>query len=229
MVNSLEVVGSARDIITVGLVGLVRAVDVPIAHPHIRHAPVVAALELILLAHEWRARGFILSARTVLNSIASLHIVHAEGTRIGGRSTLHMGIEAGELVAVQFIRSVATLVNAITEVRGVGALLVGALVLSRLTVEGRTGLRLVAAIATIVLGVAAPVERNALVSVHALEMGSRTISPTSAPIVRQDKVSGTHALVVRFLRRQDAQRGTVGGQAGISANGLLLAVGMEHA
>lgn len=207
---SLEIIGPARDIITVSLVGLVRTIDVPIAHPHKGHAAVVAALELILLADERRARGFVFSARTVLNTIASLYIVHAERTRISRCSALHVVVETGELVAIKFIRTVATLVDAITKVRWVGALFVGTLVLSWLTVKGRTGLWLIAAIATIVLCITAPVKWNALVSVNALEMRCRTIGSTSPTIVRQDKVCGTHALVVRFLRRQNAQSGTVG-------------------
>lgn len=80
------------------------------------------------------------------------------------------------------------------------ALLVAALVLPRLTVEGRAGLGLIAAIAAVVLRVAAPIERNAFVRIHALEVRRRAVGPAAASVLGQHEIVRTGALVVGRLR-----------------------------
>lgn len=138
-----------------------------------------------------------------------------------------MILEARELVAVQLIRIVATLIDAITNGRGMNALLVAALILSWFTVEGWTRLGLIAAIATIVLCVTAPIERNAFVCVDALKVRSSAVGTTSASIFGQHKIIGTRALVEWLHRRQQAERGAVGLQAGITTDRWLLTIRME--
>lgn len=138
-----------------------------------------------------------------------------------------MILEARELVAVQLIRIVATLIDAITNGRRMNTLLVAALILSRLTVEGWTRLGLIAAIATIVLCVAAPVERNAFVCVDAFKVRCRAIGTTSASILGQHEIIGTRALVEWLHRRQQAECGAVGLQAGITTDRWLLTIRME--
>lgn len=138
-----------------------------------------------------------------------------------------MILEAGELIAIQLIRIVATLIDTITNGRGMYTLLVAALILSRLTVEGWTRLGLIAAITTIILRIAAPIERNAFVCVDALKVGSRAIGPTCASILGKHKVIGTGALVVGLDGRQETQRGAIGLQTGITTDRLLLPIRME--
>lgn len=105
-------------------------------------------------------------------------------------------------------------------------LLVPALILSRLTVERWTRLWLIAAIAAIVLRVTAPIEWYTFVRIDALKVGSSAIGPTGASIVGEHEIVGTGTLVEWLLRRQQAQCGAVGGQAGIATSWLLLAIRM---
>lgn len=188
--------------ITIRLIRSIGTIDIAITDPDIGHTTIVATLELILFADKWRAASLILTARTITYTIATLHTVHTEGGTIPSRFALKMILEACELIAIQLIRIVATLIDTITNGRGMYTLLVAALILSRLTVEGWTRLGLIAAITTIILRIAAPIEWNAFVCVDALKVGSRAIGPTCASILGKHKIIGTGALVVRLDGRQ---------------------------
>lgn len=106
------------------------------------------------------------------------------------------------------------------------ALFVAALILARFAVERRASLWLIATIAAIVLRVTAPIERYALVRIHALKVGRRAVGPAGASILGQHKVIGAGALVVWRFRREQTEGRTVGMQARIATDWLLLAIGM---
>lgn len=89
--------------IAVHLIRLVGTIDIAVTDPDIGYAAIAAALELILLADEWRATGLVLTAWTIPDAIATLHTVHTEGGTVAGCLALQMVLEAGELITVELV------------------------------------------------------------------------------------------------------------------------------
>ena len=146
------------------LIAVVSTVIVPIAHPYIRNAGIVVTLVLVDWTLFLRTTLLILPSWAVVGLVALLVQWDTEGRLVLVRRTFELVLEADVLVAVLLVTRVPTIVESITDLGGVEAMLVGTLELPRRAVERGTTSRLVGTVATVVLSVAAPPEWDTLVS-----------------------------------------------------------------
>ena len=146
------------------LIAVVSTVIVPIAHPYIRNAGIVVTLVLVDWTLFLRTTLLILPSWAVVGLVALLVKWYTEGGPAIVRRTFELVLEADVLVAVLLVARVPAIVESVTDLGGVEAMLVGALELTGCAVERGTTRGLVGTVATVVLSVAAPPERDALVS-----------------------------------------------------------------
>ena len=111
-----------------------------------------------------RTTFLILPSWAVVGLVALLVQWDTEGRLVLVRRTFELVLEADVLVAVLLVARVPAIVESVTDLGGVEAMLVGALELTRRAVERGTTSWLVGTVATVVLSVTAPPERDALVS-----------------------------------------------------------------
>ena len=145
------------------LVAVVATVIVSVAHPDIGNAGVVITLILVDGTLFLRTALLILPAWAVVGFVALLVKWNAEGRPAIVRRAFELVLEADVFVAVLLIARIPTVVESVTDLGGVEAMLVGTLELTGRAVERGTTSRLVGTVATVVLSVAAPPERDALV------------------------------------------------------------------
>ena len=145
------------------LIAVVSAIIVAVTDPHVRNAGIIVALVLVDRTFLCGTTLLVLTSRTIVGLVALLVQWDTEGRLVLVRRTFELVLEADVLVAVLFITRVPTVVESVTDLGGVEAMLVGALELTRRAVERGTTSRLVGTVATVVLSVTAPPERDALV------------------------------------------------------------------
>ena len=146
------------------LIAVVSAIIVAVTDPHIRNAGIIVALVLVDRTFLCRTTLLILTSRTIVVLVALLVQWDTEGRLVLVRRTFELVLEADVLVAVLLITRVPAIVESVTDLGGVEAMLVGALELTRRAVERGTTRGLVGTVATVVLSITAPPERDALVS-----------------------------------------------------------------
>lgn len=199
---------SAFAVHLIRLVGI--AIFIAVANPHVRYALAVVAFEFILRTRFQLAVGFVVAIRTFLETVATLACVNTECRLIHRCRALELLFKAYVIVAADFVAAIATLIFSVADMRRADALPVGALVLARLACEWSARGRLVAAIATIVLAVAAPEKWNAFFRCGTLELGRCAIGDARLVVGGQVKLIGTFATIERLNRRQQTQCLTIG-------------------
>ena len=145
------------------LVAVVATVIVSVAHPDIGNAGVVITLILVDGTLFLRTALLILPAWAVVGFVALLVKWDAEGRPAIVRRTFELVLEADVFVAVLLIARIPTVVESVTDLSWMEAMLVGALKLAGGAVEGWATCRLVGAVPAVVLAIAAPPEGDALV------------------------------------------------------------------
>ena len=146
------------------LIAVVSTIIVAVTDPHVRNAGIIVALVLVDWTFLCGTTLLVLTSRTIVGLVALLVQWDTEGRLVLVRRTFELVLEADVLVAVLFVTRVPAIVESITDLGGVETMLVGALELTRSAVERGTTRRLVGTVTTVVLSVAAPPERDALVS-----------------------------------------------------------------
>ena len=146
------------------LIAVVSTIIVAVTDPHVRNAGIIVALVLVDRTFLCGTTLLVLTSRTIIGFVALLVQWDTEGRLVLVRRTFELVLEADVLVAVLLVTRVPAIVESVTDLGGVEAMLVGALELTRSAVERGTTCRLVGSVATVVLSVAAPPERDALVS-----------------------------------------------------------------
>ena len=146
------------------LIAVVSAIIVAVTDPHVRNAGIIVALVLVDRTFLCGTTLLVLTSRTIVGLVALLVQWDTEGRLVLVRRTFELVLETDVLVAVLLVARVPAIVESVTDLGGVEAMLVGALELTRSAVERGTTSRLVGTVATVVLSVAAPPERDALVS-----------------------------------------------------------------
>ena len=146
------------------LIAVVSAIIVAVTDPHVRNAGIIVALVLVDWTFLCGTTLLVLTSGTIVGLVALLVQWDTEGRLVLVRRTFELVLETDVLVAVLFVARVPTIVESVTDLGGVEAMLVGALELTGRAVERGTTSRLVGTVATVVLSVAAPPERDALVS-----------------------------------------------------------------
>ena len=146
------------------LVAVVSTIIVAVTDPHVRNAGIIVALILVDRTFLCGTTLLVLTAGTIVGLVALLVQWDTEGRLVLVRRTFELVLEADVLVAVLLVTRVPTIVESITDLGGVETMLVGTLELTRRAVERGTTSRLVGTVATVVLSVTAPPERDALVS-----------------------------------------------------------------
>ena len=146
------------------LIAVVSAIIVAVTDPHVRNAGIIVALVLVDWTFLCGTTLFVLTSWTIVGLVALLVQWDTEGRLVLVRRTFELVLEADVLVAVLLVTRVPAIVESVTDLGGVEAMLVGALELTRRAVERGTTSRLVGTVATVVLSVAAPPERDAHVS-----------------------------------------------------------------
>ena len=145
------------------LVAIVSAIIVAVTDPHVRNAGIIVALVLVDRTFLCGTTLLVLTSGTIVGLVALLVQWDTEGRLVVVRRTFELVLEADVLVAVLLVTRVPTIVESVTDLGGVETMLVGTLELTRSAVERGTTSRLVGTVATVVLSVAAPPERDALV------------------------------------------------------------------
>ena len=146
------------------LIAVVSTIIVAVTDPHVRNAGIIVALVLVDGTFHCRTTLLVLTSRTIVGFVALLVQWDTEGRLVVVRRTFELVLETDVLVAVLLVARVPTIVESVTDLGGVEAMLVGALELTRCAVERGTTSRLVGTVATVVLSVAAPPEWDTLVS-----------------------------------------------------------------
>ena len=146
------------------LIAVVSAIIVAVTDPHVRNAGIIVALVLVDRTFLCGTAILVLTSGTIIGLVALLVQWDTEGRLVLVRRTFELVLEADVLVAVLLVARVPAIVESVTDLGGVEAMLVGALELTRRAVERGTTSRLVGTVTTVVLSVAAPPERDALVS-----------------------------------------------------------------
>ena len=146
------------------LIAVVSAIIVAVTDPHVRNAGIIVALVLVDWTFLCGTTLLVLTSGTILGLVALLVQWDTEGRLVVVRRTFELVLEADVLVAVLLVARVPAIVESVTDLGGVEAMLVGALELTGRAVERGTTRGLVGTVATVVLPVAAPPERDALVS-----------------------------------------------------------------
>ena len=146
------------------LIAVVSAIIVAVTDPHVRNAGIIVALVLVDRTFLSGTTLLVLTSGTIVGLVALLVQWDTEGRGAFVRRTFELVLEADVLVAVLFITRVPTVVESVTDLGGVETMLVGALELTGCAVERGTTSRLVGTVATGVLSITAPPERDALVS-----------------------------------------------------------------
>ena len=145
------------------LIAVVSTIIVAVTNPHVRNAGIIVALVLVDRTFLCGTTLLVLTSRTIVGLVALLVQWDTEGGLVLVRRTFELVLEADVLVAVLLVTRVPTIVESVTDLGGVETMLVGTLELTRRAVERGTTSRLVGTVATVVLSVAAPPERDALV------------------------------------------------------------------
>ena len=146
------------------LIAVVSAIIVAVTDPHVRNAGIIVALVLVDRTFLCRTTLLVLTSGTIIGLVALLVQWDTEGGLVLVRRTFELVLEADVLVAVLLVARVPAIVESVTDLGGMEAMLVGTLKLAGGAVEGWATCRLVGTVATVVLSVAAPPERDALVS-----------------------------------------------------------------
>ena len=146
------------------LIAVVSAIIVAVTDPHVRNAGIIVALVLVDRTFLCGTTLLVLTSGTIVGLVALLVQWDTEGRLFLVGRTFELVLEADVLVAVLLVTRVPAIVDSITDLGGVEAMLVGALELTRRAVERGTTSRLVGTVATVVLSITAPPERDALVS-----------------------------------------------------------------
>ena len=146
------------------LIAVVSTIIVAVTDPHVRNAGIIVALVLVDRTFLCGTTLLVFTSGTIVGLVALLVQWDTEGRLVLVRRTFELVLETDVLVAVLFVARVPTIVESVTDLGGVEAMLVGALELTGRAVERGTTSRLVGTVATVVLSVAAPPERDALVS-----------------------------------------------------------------
>ena len=146
------------------LIAVVSTIIVAVTNPHVRNAGIIVALVLVDRTFLCGTTLLVLTSGTIIGLIALLVQWDTEGRLVLVRRTFELVLEADVLIAVLLVTRVPTIVESITDLGGVEAMLVGTLELTRCAVERGTTRGLVGTVTTVVLSVAAPPERDALVS-----------------------------------------------------------------
>ena len=122
----------------------------------------------------WWTVKFVLSTRTVRYLVASSRAGNTKHISCWRGRTFELILQTLVILTVAFIAGVSALVPAVADLGGVGAVLVVALELARGADKGRTVVRLVHAVTTVVLGVALPPEWNTFVG-----LGAQKLTPAA--------------------------------------------------
>ena len=146
------------------LIAVVSTIIVAVTDPHVRNAGIIVALVLVDRTFLCGTTLLVFTSGTIVGLVALLVQWDTEGRLVLVRRTFELVLETDVLVAVLFITRVPAIVESVTDLGGVETMLVGTLELTRSAVERGTTSRLVGTVATVVLPVAAPPERDALVS-----------------------------------------------------------------
>ena len=145
------------------LIAVVSAIIVAVTDPHVRNAGIIVALVLVDRTFLCGTTLLVLTSGTIVGLVALLVQWDTEGRLVLVRRTFELVLEADVLVAVLLVTRVPAIVDSITDLGGVKTMLVGALELTRRAVERGTTCGLVGTVATVVLSITAPPERDALV------------------------------------------------------------------
>ena len=145
------------------LIAVVSAIIVAVTDPHVRNAGIIVALVLVDRTFLCGTTLLVLTSGTIIGLVALLVQWDTEGRGAFVRRTFELVLEADVLVAVLLVTRVPAIVESVTDLGGVEAMLVGALELTRRAVERGTTSWLVGTVATVVLSVTAPPERDTLV------------------------------------------------------------------
>jgi len=145
------------------LIAVVSTIIVAVTDPHVRNAGIIVALVLVDRTFLCGTTLLVLTSGTIVGLVALLVQWDTEGRLVLVRRTFELVLEADVLVAVLLVTRVPAIVESVTDLGGVEAMLVGALELTRRAVERGTTSRLVGTVATVVLSITAPPERDALV------------------------------------------------------------------
>ena len=146
------------------LIAVISTIIVAVTDPHVRNAGIIVALVLVDRTFLCGTTLLVLTSGTIVGLVALLVQWDTEGRLVLVRRTFELVLEADVLVAVLLVARVPAIVESITDLGGVETMLVGTLELPRRAVERGTTRGLVGTVATVVLSVAAPPERDALVS-----------------------------------------------------------------
>ena len=145
------------------LITVVSTIIVAVTDPHVRNAGIIVALVLVDWTFLCGTTLLVLTSGTIVGLVALLVQWDTEGRLVLVRRTFELVLEADVLVAVLLVTRVPAIVDSITDLGGVKTMLVGALELTRRAVERGTTSWLVGTVATVVLSITAPPERDALV------------------------------------------------------------------
>ena len=146
------------------LIAVVSTIIVAVTDPHVGNAGIIVALVLVDRTFLCGTTLLVFTSGTIGGLVALLVQWDTEGRLVLVRRTFELVLEADVLVAVLLVTRVPAIVESVTDLGGMETMLVGTLELPRRAVERGTTSRLVGTVTTVVLSVAAPPERDALVS-----------------------------------------------------------------